>query len=141
MKKNCAKELCMLSLLSGFRPQEKSLFEIWYLFQKFTVEQFGKKLLQRNQLNFKDHPGFSKDVLIKTIFFEEVIVICFDFENQCKKTCQAIKHFSTEGPAIIFGNNKTTFIRGRILHEKKCKDLALEVVEKKAISLCGKGFF
>ena len=79
------------------------------------------KLLQRNQLSFKDHLGVSNTVLIETTYFEHDIVICSVLENRCKKTYQAIKRFSTEDPAIIFGNNKTTFIRGRILHEKSVK--------------------
>ena len=42
-----------------------------------------------------------------------------------------------EDPVKIFGNNKTTFISEKILHKNKYEDFALEILEEKAISLCG----
>ena len=36
-----------------------------------------------------------------------------------------------------FGNNKSTFISGKILHKNKYEDFAIEILEEKAISLCG----
>ena len=56
---------------------------------------------------------------------------------QGEQTCQTIKHFNKEDPVKIFGNNKTTFISGKILHKNKYEDFALEILEEKAISLCG----
>ena len=37
----------------------------------------------------------------------------------------------------FFGNNKTTFISEKVLHKNKYENFALEVLEEKAISLCG----
>ena len=93
------------------------------------------KLIQRNLLSFKDPLGFSKTVFIKTTYFEDVFVNYF-FENQGEQTCQTIKHFNKEDPVKFFGNNKTTFISGKILHRNKYEDFALEILEEKAISLC-----
>ena len=93
------------------------------------------KLIQRNLLSFQDPLGFPKTVFIKTTHFEDDLVNFF-FENQGKQTCQTIKHFNKEDPAKIFGNNKTTFISGQILHKNKYEDFALEILEEKAI-LCG----
>ena len=42
-----------------------------------------------------------------------------------------------EDPVKIFGNNKTIFISGKILHKNKYEDFALEILEEEAISLCG----
>ena len=93
------------------------------------------KLLQRNLLNFKDPLGFSKYVFIKTTYFEDDLVNYF-FENQGEQTCQTIKHFNMEDPVRCFGNNKTTFISGKILN-KKYEDFALKILEEKTIKLCG----
>ena len=48
-----------------------------------------------------------------------------------------IKHFNNADPVKIFGNNKTTFISRKNLHKNKFEDFALEILEEKAISLCG----
>ena len=42
-----------------------------------------------------------------------------------------------EDPVKIVDNNKTTIISGNILHKNKYEDFALEILEEKAISLCG----
>ena len=59
------------------------------------------------------------------------------FENQGEQTCQTIKHFHNEDPEKIVGNNKTTFVRQKILHKSKYEEIASENLEKKAISLLG----
>ena len=74
------------------------------------------KLLEQNLLNFKDPLVFSKTVFIKTTYFENNLVIFFD--NQGEQTGQTITHFNEEDPAKIVGNNKTTFISGKILSLK-----------------------
>ena len=102
--------------------------------QNITSEQFGEKLIQRNLLRFKDPLGFSKTVFIKTTYFEDDLVKYF-FEHQGEQTCQTIKHFNKEDPVKIFGNKKTTFISGKILHKDKYEDFALEKLEEKAISV------
>ena len=94
------------------------------------------KLIQRNLLSFKDPLGFSKTVFIKTTYFEDDLVNYF-FENQIKQTCQTVKHFNKEDPLKIFGNNKTTFTSGKILHKNNYEDFALEILKEKTISLCG----
>ena len=94
------------------------------------------KLIQRNLLSLKDPLGFSKTVFLKTTYFEDHLVNFF-FENQGEQTCQTIKHFNKEDTVKFFGNNKTTFISGKILHKNKYEDFALEVLEEKAISLFG----
>ena len=100
--------------------------------QNFYREQFGGKPLQRKLLSFKDPLGFPKTVFIKTTQFEDDLVI-YVFENQGKQTCQNIKLITNEDPAKIFGNNKTTFISGKILHKNKYEDFAMEILEEKAI--------
>ena len=95
------------------------------------------KMIQRNLLSFKDPLGFSKTVFIKTTCFEDDLVNYFFVENQGEQTCQTIIHFNKEDTVTIFGNNKTTFISGKILHKNKYEDFALEILEEKAISLCG----
>ena len=47
------------------------------------------------------------------------------------------KTFIKEDPAKIFGNSKTNFIRGKILHKNKFEDFALQNLKEKAINLCG----
>ena len=59
------------------------------------------------------------------------------FENQGEQSCQTIKDFNKEDPAKSFVNNKTTFISGKILQKNKYEDFALEILEEKAIILCG----
>ena len=103
---------------------------------KLYIGTIWGKLIQRNLLSFKDPLGFSKTVFIKTAYFEDDLVNYF-FENQGEQTCQTIKHFNKEDPVKIFGNNKTNFISGKILHKNKYEDFALEILEEKAISLCG----
>ena len=103
---------------------------------KLYIGTIWGKLIQRNLLSFKDPLGFSKTVFIKTTYFEDDLVNYF-FENRGEQTCQTIKHFNKEDPVKIFGNNKTTFISGKILHKNKYEDFALEILEEKAISLCG----
>ena len=93
------------------------------------------QLLQRNLLSFRDPLGFPKTVFIKTTHIEDDLVNYFS-ENQGKQTCRIIKHFNKEGPAKIFGKNKTTFISGKISHKNKYQDFALEILEEKSI-LCG----
>ena len=97
---------------------------------KLYIGTIWRKLIQRNLLSFKDPLGFSKTVFIKTTYFEDSLVNYF-FENEGEQTCQTIKHFKKDDPVKIFGNNKTTFIRN------KYEDFALEILEEKAISLCG----
>ena len=93
------------------------------------------KLLQRNLINLKDPLGFSRIIFIKTTFSEDNLVNCF-FENQGDQTSQTIKHFNKEESANIFGNNKTTFISGKIVHKTNYEDFALEILEEKTVSLC-----
>ena len=103
---------------------------------KLYIRTIWGKLIQRNLLSFKEPLGFSKAVFIKTTYFEDDLVNYF-FENQGEQTCQTIKHFNKEDPVKIFGNNKTTYIGQKILHRIKYEDFALEILEEKAISLCG----
>ena len=49
-----------------------------------------------------------------------------------------IKHINKEHSAKNFGNNKITFISGKMLYKNKYEDFALKILEEKAISLCGK---
>ena len=101
---------------------------------KIYIGTIWGNLLERNLLNFKDPLGFSF-FFIKTTYVEHDIVNYF-FENQVEQTCQTIKHFNKEDPAKIFGNNKTPFTP-KILHQKKYEDFSLEILQEKAISLCG----
>ena len=103
---------------------------------KHYIATIWEKLIQRNLLSFKDPLGFSKTIFIKTTYFEDDLVNFF-FENEGEQTCQTIKHFNKEDQVKILGNNKTTFISGKILHTNKYEDFALEILEEKAISLCG----
>ena len=64
-------------------------------------------------------------------------MVNYFFENQGEQTCQTIKHFNKEDPVKIFGNNETASISGKILHKNKYEDFVLEILEEKAISLCG----
>ena len=58
-------------------------------------------------------------------------------EKQGGQTCRTIKHFIKEDLAKNFGNSKTTFINGKKYTKTKDKDFALEILEKRSISLCG----
>ena len=104
---------------------------------KLYIGTIWGKLIQRSLLSFKDLLGFSKTVFIKITYFEDDLVNYFFFENQGEQTCQTIKHLKKEDPVKFFGNNKTTFIRGKMLHKNRYEDFALEILEEKAISLCG----
>ena len=103
---------------------------------KLLIGTIWGKLIQRNLLSFKDPLGFSKTVFIRITYFEYDLVNYF-FENKGEQACQTIKHFNKEDPLKIFGNNKTTFISGKILYKNKYEDFALEILEEKAICLCG----
>ena len=46
-----------------------------------------------------------------------------------------MKYFNEEGPAKNFGNNKTTFISGKLLHKNEYKKFAIDILEETAISI------
>ena len=66
--------------------------------KNFIGTNWGK-LLQRNQLKFKDPLRFSKTFLIKTTYFEDDLVNYF-FENPGEQTCQTIKHFDKDSNTL-----------------------------------------
>ena len=75
-----------------------------------------RKVATTKPIKLKDHLGFPKTVPINTIYFENNI--------HGKQTCQTIEHFNKEGPAKIFGNNKTTFISSKTLLKTNYEDFA-----------------
>ena len=91
---------------------------------KLYIGTIWGKLIQRNLLSFKDPLGFSKTLFIKTTYFEDDLLNNF-FENQGEQKCQTIKHFYKEDAVKNFGNKKSTFISGKILHKNKYDDFAL----------------
>ena len=99
---------------------------------KLYIGTIWGKLIQRNLLSFKDPLGSPKTVFIKTTYFEDNLINYF-FGNQGEQTCQTIIIFNKEDPVKIFGNNKTTFISGKILHQNNYEDFALEISEEKQL--------
>ena len=136
MKKNNCEGAMYAEPVEWVSPTGVKLIGNVMINAKLYIGTIWGKLIQRNLLSFKDPLGFSKTVFIKTTYFEDNLVNYF-FENRGEQTCQTIKHFNKEDPVKIFGNNKTTFISGKILHKNKYEDFALEILEEKAISLCG----
>ena len=94
------------------------------------------KIATKNRIKSKDPLGFSNNVFTNTTFFEDHLVNYF-LKKKVSKKSLTVKHFNKEDPAKIFGANKTTFISGKILHKKKYEDFVFEILEEKAISLCG----
>ena len=84
---------------------------------KLFIGTIWGKLLQRSLLYFKDPLRFPKTVFIKTTHFD---FVNYFFENQGKQT---IKHFNKQDPAKVFGDNKTTFIRGKLYTRTNLKIL------------------
>ena len=109
-------------------PTGEKLIQNVVINAKTYIRTIWGKLLQRHLLSFKDPLGCSKTVFIKTTYFEDDLVN-YIFANQGEQTCQTIKYFNKEDSSNIFGNNRTTFINGKILHKNKYEDFAFEILK------------
>ena len=131
MEKMDSKALCMQSFY-GLTYSRKFIGNV-VINAKFFIGTNWGKLLQRNLVKFKDPLRFSTTVFIKTAYLVNDLVNYF-FKNKGEQICQTTKHFNKEDPAKSFDNNRTTFICKKVLHKNNYEDLALEILEKKAIS-------